>query len=313
MTKADGFDDWIAKVGQPVLKFPHLPDRDLPTPRLLDIMEEAQGYREEAAKARRIIPIGIAVPGPVGIHVFGDPHIDDPDCDIRQLRADVALVRRTEGMYALCIGDDRNNWVGRLGSLYANQNVSAANARRLVEWFVRSLTGRWIVHIGGNHDLWSGADDPLDWLARQAGSAYEPWEARLELSFPEGQPLLVTAKHKWAGKSIYNPVHGITRGVLFGERCHVAIGGHEHVSGRGTIRDEISGIITEAVQVASYKGRDDFARKIGARDNHVSCSATIIIDPESTEANARVLVMHNAEKAARYLRWERSEWKRRRK
>ena len=304
-------DDWTAKLKSPALTFPHLPDRDLPTPRLLDIMEEAQGQREEASEARRIIPIGISVPGPVGIHVFGDPHIDDPDCDIRQLRADVALVRRTEGLYALCIGDDRNNWVGRLGALYANQDISARNARRLVEWFVRSLTGRWIAHIGGNHDVWSGADDPLEWLARQAGSAYEPWEARLELSFPEGHPVRLFAAHRWPGHSMWNTAHGVLRAAMMGLDDDVILGGHTHVSGRAITRNPHNGRITHCVQVASYKGRDDFARKIGARDNHVSCSATLILDTENPSPDAVVTVIDNAAEAAEYLTWKRARWRRR--
>jgi hypothetical protein len=167
--------------------------------------------------------------------------------------------------------------------------------------------------IGGNHDLWSGADDPLDWLASQAGTAYEPWEARLELQFPFGNSIRICAQHKWAGNSMWNTAHGITRGVMTGMRDHVALGGHTHVSGRGVLRDPLTGMLSQIVQVASYKGRDDFAKKIGARDNHVSCSATLIIDPENPSPDAVVTVLDNAAEGAEYLTWKRARWRKRRK
>jgi hypothetical protein len=39
-------------------------------------------------------------------------------------------------MYAVCVGDVTNNWVGRLAALYAEQSTTEAEAWKLAEWWL---------------------------------------------------------------------------------------------------------------------------------------------------------------------------------
>ena len=117
--------------------------------------------------------------GAFGVALVGDPHVDDPGTDIRLLQSHVALFQQHDRLLPIGIGDYHNNWIGRLARLYAEQSTSAAEALVLVEWLVRST--RWLALVGGNHDLWSGAGDPIQWMARQARVQYEAHGVRLGL------------------------------------------------------------------------------------------------------------------------------------
>lgn len=252
-------------------------------------------------EARRCIPVRINIPGPVGILHFGDPHVDDDGTDIAALERHTGLVANTEGLFAASVGDTTNNWIGRLARLYGEQSTSAAEAWALAEWFVRRCD--WLYMIGGNHDAWSGAGDPLKWIAGQ--TVYESSEVRLALTFPNKRVCTINARHDFAGHSQWNPTHGAMKAAQMGVRDDILVCGHKHVSGYQPLKIPNEDRISHCIQVASYKVFDRYAKERGFRDQHISPSVLTIIDPSAKTAAGFVNVFHEIEEGVEYLTWKR--------
>lgn len=230
---------------------------------------------------RKLIPVRIKENLPIGILHFGDPHVDDDGCDIALLEAHARLVRSTPGLYGATVGDTTNNWVGRLAKLYAAQSTTQAEAWLLAEWFVKEVRD-WVYMVGGNHDLWSGAGDPLKWIAGQAGALYQDSEVRIALTAGK-RTVRINCRHDFAGRSQYNPAHGPMKALFFGVRDHLAVAGHTHESAYGVLKDPGSGITMHALKVSGYKVYDRFALEKGFRDQHLGPGAVTVIDPRLDE------------------------------
>ena len=54
--------------------------------------------------------------------------------------------------------------IGRLQALYGQQSTSAKESWRLTEHFVNH---EWLYLVAGNHDVWSGDYDPLEFIMRE--------------------------------------------------------------------------------------------------------------------------------------------------
>ena len=283
-------------------------DIELPPAELLPVEDlvkrRKQQYKQKASyeKARNLINCTVRIDGPIGLHTFGDPHLDDDGTDLDAVERHTKIVNSSDAIFAINSGDSTNNWVGRLGHLYSEQSTSAPEAWQLTEWFVSGLRGHWLFMISGNHDAWSGAGDPLKWMAKQACAMYESSEVRMNLKFPNKKQVRINARHDFAGKSQYNPAHGALKSVLFGMRDHISVCGHKHVSGYSILK--MDDLVCHAVQVASYKIYDRFARDKGFRDLHLSPCAFITIDPSKPDDNADMIkVWWNPEEGVEYLRF----------
>lgn len=264
---------------------------------------EAKKNHEEASK---LIPVKIKLQGPIGLLHFGDPHVDDDGTDIAALERHTELVRNTPGLFACNVGDTLNNWTGRLARLYGEQSTSAAQAWRLAEWFVNRCD--WLYMIGGNHDLWSGAGDPLRWIAKQQNAMYKASEARIALKFPNGREIRVNARHDHSGSSVWNPAHGPMKAAIMGTRDHLYVAGHKHESAYSVLKDAISGITMHALKVSSYKIYDRFAKERGFRDNTLSPCALTIIDPSLPEDHPDLIKLFwEPEEGVKYLNFLRNQ------
>ncbi|MFN7340326.1 MAG: hypothetical protein ACK5VI_04495, partial [Opitutia bacterium] len=260
--------------------------------------------KAEAFDATRAIPVKVKIRGAIGILHFGDPHVDDDGTDLEALRAHSEMTH-LEGVFGANVGDTTNNWVGRLAKLYAEQGTTASQAWKLAEWFIGRT--RWLYMIGGNHDGWSGAGDPIKWIARQAKALYQPSSARVRLEFPNGRAVVVNARHDFAGHSQYNPAHGTMKALQFGVRDHINVAGHRHISGLGAIKDPETGRICHAVQVASYKVIDRYALEKGFRDQRLGPAAFTTIDPSLPDTHPdMVKVFWDPAAGVDYLTWLRS-------
>lgn len=281
---------------------------DLPSGEL-DIGEllERRGAEFERKKAfweaRRCIPVKVKIGGPFGIHFFGDPHLDDPGTDIPRLRQDVALIKKTPAMLAANVGDATNNWVGRLAVKYADQETTKWQGWQLTEWFIGELRAAWLFLVAGNHDLWSGTGDPLNWIARSAKTIYEPSQVRLVLK-ASGDEIYVNTRHEFPGSSQYNAAHGPQKASIFGYRDHLNTCGHKHKSGYSVFWDAQQRRLCHNVQVAAYKVYDDFARERGFPDLHISPSVTAVITPGAPE-QGKIHIFWDLEEGADFLKFKR--------
>ena len=258
-----------------------------------------------AHNARKLINIKVNIPGPIGIAHFGDPHVDDSGTDIGKLERDSDICNKTEGLFAANLGDTTNSWVGRLARLYSEQSTSAAEAWVIAEWFVRR--NRWIYMIAGNHDLWQGAGDPLQWISRSVAPLYEAHGVRLNLQLPAGREVRINARHDFRGDSMWNTTHGPAKAAQMGWRDHILICGHKHISGYQIVKDPSSGLLSHCIRVASYKAHDRYAAELGLPDQNFSENVMTLIDPDADERSL-VKVFLDLKEGAEYLTWKRAKW-----
>lgn len=139
---------------EPAYTLPDPVDPELSYDELKEYRKKVFAKKAAAKRASRWVPIKFHRAEPTAIVVVGDPHVDDDGCNWPQLERDTETIVKTPGMFAGSIGDNINNWVGRLSRLYANQSTTENQAWRLSEGWIRELAdpGKLIFMVRGNHD-----------------------------------------------------------------------------------------------------------------------------------------------------------------
>lgn len=290
----------------PLYEVRPLPSADEPVDGLIDRLCTEFQRNDLAERARHLVPVRIRTAGPIGIAHFGDPHLDHSyGTNWPLLKRHVELVRQTEGMFGATVGDLSNNWVGRLAGLYGEQTTTRRQAWQLVEWFMNAVP--WLYVVLGNHDVWNGNGELVDWMTRSRPGVLEPHGVRLNLQFPNGREVRVNARHDFRGHSMWNPAHGPAKAAQMGWRDHILTCGHKHVVGYEPIACPMTGIISHAIRVGSYKQIDGYAKEKGFMpgQNWSPCAVTII-DPDAQNEVDLVTVLWSMEHAAKYLTWLRS-------
>jgi len=284
---------------------------DIPTPPsasepLSDLLARKKAqYRRDVAsdEFHALIPITVTARGPVAICAIGDPHVDDDRCDIGAIERDMNIIGSTDGMYALHVGDITNNWVGRLGRLYAHQSTTAADGIRLAEWMFELAPP--LAVVGGNHDLWNEGMSWLNFCVKQAGcQILQPHGVRMALKFPNGTSLRIHTRHDFPGHSQFNPVHGLRKEHLFGLRDHVNIAGHKHIDTYAAIPSP-DGYVQHMLRVSGYKAHDDYDKAGNFQPMKMAPTCALIVDPESRHPAELVKPFWCLEEAADYLTFKR--------
>jgi hypothetical protein len=281
----------------------NLPDDDIDIDELVEHRIKQFSKKRTHQEATKLIPVKVNIDGVIGILHFGDPHVDDDGTDLDALRRHSDMTH-VEGIWGANVGDTTNNWVGRLARLYAHQSTSADQAWRLAEWFISRT--RWLYMIGGNHDAWSGSSDPIKWISRQGNTLYQSSECRIALRFPNKREVIVNARHDFAGHSQWNPAHGQMKAAQMGMRDHIMVSGHKHTSGYGLIKDPSTGKVCHAIQVASYKIFDSYAKERGFRDQSLSPACMTVINPDlPADHPDMVKVFWDPAQGLEYVKWKR--------
>jgi hypothetical protein len=290
---------------KPEFTVSNLPYDDIDVEDLVEHRIKQFEKKRRHQEATKLIPIKVHIPGVIGILHFGDPHVDDDGTDLDAIRQHGDLTH-LEGIWGANVGDTTNNWVGRLARLYANQSTSADQAWKLAEWFIQRT--RWLYMIGGNHDAWSGSSDPIKWISKQSNTLYQSSECRIGLRFPNKREIIVNARHDFAGHSQWNPTHGQMKAAQMGMRDHIMISGHKHTSGYGLIKDPSTGKVCHAIQVASYKIFDSYAKERGFRDQSLSPACMTVINPDLPQDHPdMVKVFWDPFEGADFVKWKRKK------
>lgn len=279
----------------------------LPINELIEFRNKQYLQKAKSKDSRRLINIDINIDGPVGIAHFGDPHVDDDGTNLAQIFHYVDVLNKCEGMFSGNLGDIQNNWIGRLQALYGAQSTSARESWRLTEYFVSKV--QWLYLVAGNHDVWSGEGDPLEFMMRDHKGLYERFGARMNLRFPNGKEIRINARHTFKGNSIWNTAHGVARAAQTGWKDHILTCGHTHVSGYQVLKDPSSGLVSHALQVASFKIYDSYADKLGLDDKNIFNCPVTIIDPRFEDYDNRLITtIFDPIMASKYLTFLRKDY-----
>ena len=282
----------------PLFEPPSLVQEDIPVEELIERRLHDFQRKAEAYESRKLIPIKIKEPGPIGLIVFGDPHVDDDGCDWPSLLRDVEIAKKTPGMVAGNVGDLQNNWVGRLSRLYGEQSTSKRQAWQLTEWLATEVP--WLFLIKGNHDLWTGTGDPLDYMKIPGQGVLEAWSVRMALQLPNGREVRVNCRHDFPGHSQWNLVHGVSKAAQMHYSDHILLAGHKHVSGYNIVMQQ-DGMLSHCIRVGGYKKYDSYAKVGGFEDHNFASSCVCVINPEAETATGLVQIFWDVEYAADYL------------
>ena len=277
---------------------PVLPPAHEPVDEMIERRIAAFTRKTEAAKAREWMQFRVDEVAPFALVFVGDPHADDDGADIGTLKRHLDLIENTTGMWAVGMGDWTNNWIGRLGRLYAEQSTTAADAWRFAEWMLSKPI--WMLLLRGNHDMWSGAGDPLRWIAREGLAPLADWQAQFTVACGDAE-WRVHAAHDFPGNSMWNRLHApLRRAKMTGHGADLFIAAHRHTFGLAEEQDEHSGRTSWLARCKGYKTLDNYASVLGygqSQDRGQSIAA--VCDP----GTGRMQCFSDLDQAAAYLTW----------
>jgi hypothetical protein len=167
-------------------------------------------------------------------------------------------------------------------------------------WCLTVPLGNFMVRRNGRAyftgNCWTGAGDPLEWIAAQQGSLYEPHGIRMELQHPCGAKTRIHARHDFAGTSIYSQLHGPRREAIMGYRDDLIICGHKHTGAAETFVTP-DGNVCQIVRVSGYKVADSYAKQLGLKKHSIFPGALCIIDPSAPNTSPnRIFTAPSVEK-----------------
>ena len=279
-----------------------LPPADLPFAERLALMKKRNALRIAHERAQAWQTVRIPIKGPYAICWFGDPHLDDPYCDLVGFERDARICAETEGLYGANGGDSINNWVGRLERLYGEQSATVSEGWELVEWALKDLGVDWLLWILGNHDTWNYGKRIFDGMNTER-ILMRDWDAKLQLASPCGGITRVWARHDFKGSSIYNELHGLKRAAMIDEHADIYAAFHRHTFGTGQ-GEFAGGRRYTLVRAKGYKESDDYALKGQFAEQRAGQSVVTVIAPRNGAAPA-ISVFEDVQEGADFLTYKR--------
>lgn len=283
---------------KPLVKHPTLPEGDMKTESVIEMMCDRFEKRRELHDAKKWMTFNINTNKPIGITWFGDPHVDDDGCNWPLLKRDCDLVANTDGMYGANIGDTTNNWVGRLARLYGDQETSRNTAFKLAKWLLQDSGVEWLILLLGNHDEW-GDSLYLKEIAKNICPMIE-WRAQFKLKFPTGREVLIDAAHDHKGHSQWNALHAQGKASKMGGQAHLYIGGHRHTWALAQEECGETGRVYWMARARGYKHIDHYATVGGFPQQKSGSSIVTVIDPMADDLNM-IRCFADVKEGAEYL------------
>jgi len=262
--------------------------------------EFARVKTSDRGKGARIVHL--ADDGPYCVIFLGDPHLDSPGTDLSLWEHWIAPLNYRKHVHGFGLGDWLDNWVKPLAFLYGQSETPAPEGWILLEHYLDQIGEHLVGSVAGNHDDWSGASDVLGALMNKHGVAHASNSIGISLRCPNGRLITIGARHSWAGRSMWNPVHGIRRAAMMGRRETILVGGHTHVSAESRVKHPDAETFTWCAQVASFKTVDDYADRLDLDDKHASPAVAAVIDPRRPDTDPQLVTLfHDPSAATDYL------------
>jgi len=237
----------------------------------IDINNYLFSAQERATQMKELSAIhetaAITLPESSTIHIISDVHLGNAHVNVERFRQEIEAIRHTPNSYILFMGDlvDGIFWGGASGG---EQSLSLGEQHGLLRSLFRSLNGKIIAGVSGEHDSkWATktGSDPYEIMEEITGAPYLRGIAEIEISIQE-QMYKIVAQHKARGQSMYNKNHPTYRESRFDvQGADVYISAHTH---KKQISQEALRQFGEAKKVThistgTYKTGDEYGDRSG--------------------------------------------------
>lgn len=259
--------------------------------------DQAERFREKKERwetKHEGIEIKLDEPGPYAIYFQGDIHAADDGCDFERAAYELEFCVNSPRIFCANMGDLTNNWLRALGFLYAHQHTTDDEERAFVHWLVETYP--WLFIILGNHDKWSPVAQEI---CESAGVTHVSHGGMFKI-ISGASTLLIDARHDHKGNSQYNPSFAQAKRSYRGSPADIIIGAHIHSSGYTMLRNGITGKISHAIRVGTFKRFDEYADAGGFDEDSIGPSVLCVINPDANDVG-KVTVFHDIEAGALYL------------
>ena len=260
-----------------------LPKCDKVDPReIWSTLINAQEKKERHIALARNQRIKIKESLPFVIALFSDLHIGNSKTDYRALAHDTQLVKNCPYCYAITAGDHFENWIGKLGYLSRDQEMSLDTEHILVKAWFDEIMDSLLAVCAGNHDNRSILTAGIDYIRNILGDAvmlYDQDQILFTLETASAE-IVFKIRHRDQYRSIMNPFHGAFRDIERGDcRWDVYISGHDH---KGTLfGDYIHHDSPKKVcRLGTYKMDDRFGKFLGFAKSYGTGSGALLITPD---------------------------------
>ena len=279
----------------------HIPKKTYDFRRFLDVRMDQYDRQLAHETAWDWAEVFIPDSKPVGLMVFGDPHLDNPGTHIEEFVDHLYLAKDTPGVYAVNLGDVTDNWTGKLMAKYQDHVVSRGDAMEATRHIMNDFGVHWLLWLIGNHDVWESGQHILEGL-NSKNTLMRYWDAKVNFNFPGEQVIKVHAAHSFKGTSMYSPTYGAAKHATLAQDADLWICGHFHESGIQVFEARHSNKIFTLGQASGYKKIDNYARAGGFGSCRSGSSIFFILDPSAEQPEDRVLPFLNPRTGVKFLK-----------
>lgn len=232
---------------------------------LIKSQEELQRFDDRQTS----ITLDIDDDKPIGICFTGDWHVGGLYTDHKQMLKDFAMMRNTDGLYNVSMGDYADNYTqsAHKGGMYEQVANPDKQKEVILHLFSEYLGEKNIVVIKGNHDNWTykeTGEDFVKHIARTIDSPYLWYGGEINIRLGD-QYYKIRAHHTWQGTSALNTTNSQRR--LF-DASHADVIALGHLHWNETHAKSVGGKDTVWMRTGSYKITDDYTQWIaGAKSD----------------------------------------------
>lgn len=227
------------------------------------LMKAAQKAQEKLSDKQIEASVKIQEERPIGIALTSDWHIGCGGTDYQKLEEDLELIRDTEGLYVVGLGDYKDNYIRNAppGGQY-QQIIQPGTQDQVVFYYMSIIAEKIIALIRGCHDHWDARHGDRDFISALCSEfdCVNLWHGgalRIKLG---NQEYLFRLRHKYKYQSSLNLENAMRRLMEIQGPCDVAAEAHFH--NPYVMTREIAGKMRVLARSGSYKVWDDYGQQL---------------------------------------------------
>lgn len=217
---------------------------------------------------------------PIAIAHWGDWHLGSRGLDYEQFDKDRELIKSTEGLYFIGMGDYKDNNSSYVTRSSNENSISQGMQDLLVNKMMEEVKGKCIALIRGCHDDWDKKLSDKDFIEElcKTTDSINLWHGGMLTVNIGYETYKIAARHKYKNESSLNTTNA-QRNMMndFGPVDVVALA-HKHFPDL-QILDRMGGKVVY-IRSGSYKKYDEFGQKIGGYEGKKSVPIEVIFPKE---------------------------------